>query len=105
MNRKLSQAEVAELVERYRSGRSTYDLAQQFGTDRHTVARHLRRAGIGLRPQRKMTPELIDRAARLYASGSSLAGIGREFGVSPTTIGKALRNAGVLLRDTHGRER
>jgi DNA-binding CsgD family transcriptional regulator len=105
MNRKLSRSEVQELVERYRSGKSTYNLALQFGTDRHTIGRHLRHAGMELRPQRKMTPQQIDEAVRLYADGRSLAAIGKKLGVSPTTIGTALKRVGMRLRDTHGRDR
>jgi transposase-like protein len=88
MNRKLSPVERTQLVEQYQSGKSTYELARQFGTDRHTIARHLRHEGIELRPQRKMTPQRIQRARQLHTAGSSLATIAKQLGVSPTTAGK-----------------
>ena len=36
-NRKLSTAELAQLVELYDLGMSTYKLARKYGTDRHTI--------------------------------------------------------------------
>ena len=42
--RRLSPAELNQLTELYRLGMSTYELARQFGTDRHTITRHLKRA-------------------------------------------------------------
>jgi hypothetical protein len=42
------------------------DLSKKFETHRHTVARQLAQAGIEIRPQRKMTPELLAQATVLY---------------------------------------
>jgi DNA-binding CsgD family transcriptional regulator len=103
MTRRLSPTELSQLTELYRLGMSTYKLARQFGTDRHTVARHLRRDGVELRPRQKLTPQLAKQAKQLYADGASLAVIGKQLGLSPTTVGKALTNADVGLRDRHGR--
>ena len=103
MIHRLTPDELCQLIELYRSGISTYKLARQFGTDRHTVTGHLRRGGVELRPREKMTPALAEEAKRLYADGHSLAVIGKQLGFSHTTVGKALTNADVKLRDTHGR--
>ncbi len=103
MNRRLSPTELSQMIELYRLGKSTYELARRFGTDRHTITRHLRYDGVELRSRQKVTPQLVEKAKRLYADGYSLAVIGRQFGVSPTTIGTVLKKAGVKLRDTHAR--
>lgn len=103
MTRRLTPAELDQVVELYRMGLSTYKLAKQFGTDRHTITGHLRRGGVELRSSHILTPKLIAQAAQDYREGRSLATIGERFGVSPTTIGTALRKAGVRLRDSHGR--
>jgi DNA-binding CsgD family transcriptional regulator len=105
MTRRLTPAEVTQLIELYRDGLSTYKLARQYGTDRHTIANHLRRGGVQLRPRQKMTPQLAEQAKRLYGDGYSLAVISKQLGFSPTTIGKALTNDGMKLRDPHGRPR
>ena len=104
MTRRLGPAELQQVIELYRCGLSTYRLARQFGTDRHTITRHLRNDGVELRPRQKLTPQLAERAKRLYIEGHSLALIGKEVGLTPTAVGNALRRTGVKLRDTHGRE-
>ena len=103
MTGRLSPTELNQLSELYRLGKSTYELARVFKTDRHTITRHLRRGAVELGPRQKMTPQLAERAKRLYADGYSLAVIGKQLGVSFTTIGAVLTKGGVRLRDTHGR--
>ena len=98
MNRKLSPAERAQLTEQYRDGMSALGLARQFKMDRHTVAAHLGREGVVIRPQLKMTSRLVGRAKELYAEGQSLAAIGNQLGIEASTVGKALKRAGVKLR-------
>jgi hypothetical protein len=61
---------------------------------RHTVAAHLEREGVAVRPQRKMSPRLIERAEQLYADGHSLVAIGKQLGVEASTVGKARRSNG-----------
>jgi DNA invertase Pin-like site-specific DNA recombinase len=104
MTRRLTPEELSQVLELYRLGVSTYKLARQFGTDRHTITRHLRQGGVELRSRQKLTPQLTEQAKRLYADGYSLAAIGKQVGLTPTAVGTALRRTGVKLRDTHGRE-
>jgi len=91
--RMLSPDEVAELVETHRRGASQRELARTYGVHRHTVDRHLERAGVAKRPVAKMTPARVERAKELYALGWSTNRIGRELGVSGSTVWKALRRA------------
>ena len=50
---------------------------RQYGINRHTVAKHLKRDGITVRgAQRKLTPDLIEQAAQHYTSGESLVEVG-----------------------------
>lgn len=95
--------ELQRIFDLYRSGQSTYQLARQFGTNRHTITSHLRRGGVTLRSREKLTPELIEQAAQLYVAGQSLATIGKQLGLSPMTVGKAIISTGIKLRDRHGR--
>jgi DNA-directed RNA polymerase specialized sigma24 family protein len=98
MNRKLNPDEQAELVVLYQAGASMLELSRKFETHRNTVVAHLRRAGVEIRPQRKMTPRLLDRAKLLYADGHSLTEVGKQLDVEASTVGKALKHAGVKLR-------
>jgi DNA invertase Pin-like site-specific DNA recombinase len=88
MTRRLTPDELQQVLELYRLGKSTCTLAREFGTDRHTITRHLRRGGVALRSQPKLTPELAEQANQLYADNSSLAAIGKQVGVTPTAVGE-----------------
>jgi DNA-binding XRE family transcriptional regulator len=54
-NRKLSSDELAELVDCYRHGALASELAEQYGIHRQTVIAHLKREGVAVRPQVKLT--------------------------------------------------
>jgi len=104
-NRRLTLAERVQLAEQYQLGLSALDLARQYGINRHTVAKHLRKEGVTLRgSQIKLTQNLLAKAAQLYADGQSLADVGAHLAVDASTVHKALKKAGVKMRDTHGRE-
>jgi IS30 family transposase len=103
MNRRLTPDELNQVFELYRLGKSTYKLARQFGTNRHSITSHLQRAGITLRSPQKLTSQMTEEAKQLYADGYSLAAIGKQVGVTPTAVGNALKRTGVQLRDRHGR--
>jgi hypothetical protein len=103
MTRRLSSGELLRVMELYRHGLSTYQLARQFGTDRHAITRHLRLGGVELRPRHRFTPELVEQATRLYLEGSSLAAISKQVGLTPAAVSTALKRAGVELRDRPGR--
>jgi DNA-binding CsgD family transcriptional regulator len=103
MTRRLTPDELQQVLELYRLGKSTYTLARQFGTDRHTITGHLRRGGVSLRSRQKLTPQLVEQAARLYAAGHSLATIGKQLSLSPMTVRKAVTSTGIPLRDRQGR--
>jgi DNA invertase Pin-like site-specific DNA recombinase len=103
MTRRLTPDELQQVLELDRLGKSTYTLARQFGTDRHTTTRHLRRGGVTLRSRQKLTPELAEQAKQLYADNYSLAAIGKQVGLTPTAVSDALKRAGVQRRKCHGR--
>ena len=102
--RRLNAEQVQVLVEHYQQGRTTYELAKQFGIHRVTVSQHLRRSGVTMRRQ-GLSDEALLEAARLYESGSSLARLADRFGVDPKTISSGLGRMGLMMRDSHGRAR
>jgi transposase-like protein len=93
--------EVSDLLTAYESGTTIAELAMRFQVHRHTVTKHLDRAGVPRR-QEGLTPEQVGEATQLYLAGSSLAQIAQCFGVYPQSIRYRLQQAGVRLRPRPG---
>ena len=98
----LNPTELNQIVERYQAGATVYELADQFGVNRNTVAGHLKAQGVRLR-RTSLTETEMAQAIALYATGLSTARVGAQLGRDHSTIWHALRHAGVQLRDAHGR--
>ena len=88
--RRLNEAQVAEMTTKYNAGATVYELATEFGCHRATVAERLKKAGVVMRLQ---SPEVaaIDSMERLYRSGLLYPEIGRQLGYSANTVRKYLR--------------
>lgn len=93
--------EVVELVQRYKAGTTTYELAALYGCKRQTISGKLRSAGVMLRMD-SPSEEQIDEMVRLYESGLSLVRVGDRIGVSARTVLKYLRKRAVRVRDSRG---
>jgi lambda repressor-like predicted transcriptional regulator len=102
--RRLTAAQVIEMVERYEEGATVYELSTEFGCHRTTVSARLKNAGVSLRLQ-SPTSDVIDLMAKLYASGLSSIEIGERLGYCANTVRNGLQGKGIQLRDTHGRDR
>lgn len=100
---RLNDIQVDELLVAYRSGRTTYQLATQFGIHRTTVSNLLLREAVAIR-NASLTQDQTQDAVSLYRSGLSLAGVGNRLGCDPGTVRLALIAVHEPRRDTHGRE-
>ncbi len=97
-NRKLSHAEVVELVDAYKAGVSQRELTRRFGLHEQTVRAHLRRQEVAFRSQRVLADAQEAEAARLYVEETwLLAEVAACFGVGQTAIRNLLvrRRGGV----------
>ena len=92
--RRLERAEVAALVEAYRSGAGVQELAARYGLHRNSVRDTLRRQGVSPR-QRSLNPRQVRETSELYASGRSIAELADRFNVHPSTAWRALKSGGV----------
>lgn len=98
-NRKLSPAEVGELVDAYEGGASQAELTRRFGLHEQTVRAHLRRQGVSLRPLRALTETQEVETVRLYVEETwSLAELAARFKVGQTAIRNLLVRRGVERR-------
>jgi DNA invertase Pin-like site-specific DNA recombinase len=100
----LSNDQIQQLIAGYQSGSTVYELADQFGIDRKTVSRILRRHDIPMR-RTGLLPEQIDEATRLYEDGWSTAQIAAHLHTDQRTVQRRLSERHVTMRDTHGRPR
>ncbi len=94
---RLTDPQRSDLVQRYEGGESANSLAAEFGIDRRTATRLIRKAGAGIR-YRVIDQVDVDQASALYKSGFSLARVGDELGVSARTVLNLLRLAGIPTR-------
>jgi hypothetical protein len=102
--RQLDADQVQELIARYQTGATVYELGDGFNIERRTVSNILHRHGVPMR-RRGLTREQVDDAIHLYNLGWSLARIGEYLDVAHTTVLTKLRERGIPTRDTHGRSR
>lgn len=103
VQRRLSAAEIEQLIRRYREGASIDGLAHYYEVHRTTVIHHLDRAGVARRRvARKMTDESVALAAARYEQGASLALVARELRVHQRALAREFRRAGATIRPRRG---
>ena len=96
--RRLTDVETRELIQRYEAGETVYQLGDAYNINRKTVSRILKRNGITTR-WRKLTPNQINDAIRLYESGLSLQATADRIGVNHSTIRWHLEQRGITRRE------
>lgn len=96
--RLLRADEIEALIAGYTEGATLRELAARFGIHRHTVAKHLKDAGVQRRLQ-PLTASQIEEAARLYAEGMSVMEVGAKLGVHGSTVSLVLKRHGVARRN------
>ena len=82
----------------YRSGKTTYELAEQYGCHRRTIVDTLKKQGIvpnKAKSQKKLNVETV---IKMYSEFHSAEEIGNLFGVGRDVIVKCLRKNGVAIR-------
>lgn len=86
-----------QVIAGYRSGATVYQLGDQFGIDRKTVSRILRRHNIPMR-RTSLTPEQLDQAIQLHRNGWSTAQIAEHFDTTQRTVQRRLAERGIMMR-------
>lgn len=96
---RLTGAIVAEMVESYRAGRSSNDLARAHDVSKQSVLRLLQKQGVERR-RRGLSDDQVADAVRLYEAGLSVAAVAECVGAVPSTTYRTLQRAGVAFRPT-----
>ena len=101
--RRLSPADIDDLISTYQAGATISQLANEFGIHRTTVTGHLDRNGIPRHHDQTVWDDgLLRQAAKLYATGLSLADVADQFGIDAQTVANRFRRAGVSVRPRRG---
>lgn len=91
---RVDQQQALKFVASYLDGLRVSQLAAQFGVHGTTVRAHLRRAGVELRPFRKLSPDQIVEVRQLHTTGVPQVDLATQFGVTITTIHRLLTETG-----------
>lgn len=97
--KRLSNTEKAEIIQRYQSGENTNQLAAAYGCHRNTISNTLKKAGIDVTIKKIGIVFEPEEAIELYTKGWKSKDIGKKLGVSELTIRKCLRERGVKIRN------
>lgn len=89
VQRRITNREAEQIGAQYQNGRSTYELAKEWGVNRETVSLALRRARVPPRCPR-LTNAQLQEAHGLHRDGWSLNQLGKKYGIDPKTMKKRL---------------
>lgn len=101
--KRLSSAETAMVIQGYQSGKTTYQLAEEFDCHRQTISDILKRHSIKVDKRKAQKKLDADEVVAMYMDGHSSTEIGEKFGVHPQAVLRCLRNHGVEIRSRGNR--
>ena len=99
---RLNNEEITQIVDGYKSGLNTNELARKFNCHKVTISNKLKAAGVKIRrlpPSNKQIVKMME----LYQSDLSLEEVGKQVGTSASTVLRSLRGRGVKTRGPHER--
>ncbi|MFF2556794.1 helix-turn-helix domain-containing protein [Nocardia sp. NPDC058058] len=97
VERRLSKSMIEELIQGYRDGSSTAELASRYGVSKSAVLALLTKRGTSRRYQ-SMTVADVARAEQLYLNGHSLTACSKLTGFPASSINRALNKRGTSMR-------
>lgn len=98
--KRLSDSEISQIVERYSEGASTYELAAAFGCHRSTISRALKESGIEVTHEAAKREALTEQVLQMYADYCKPVDIGKELGINAATVRKILHENGAHIRSS-----
>lgn len=86
------------IIAKYQQGRSTYELAKEFGCHRATISRALKDNGIEVTNQCAKKTVLAEMIMQMYSEWYKPQEIGEALGVSADTVRRILHENNVYIR-------
>lgn len=94
----LSDSEISEIISKYKAGKSTYELAEEYGCHRYTISKHLKEAGIEVSNRVARKESLVGLILQLYSEWYKPTEIAKSLGISADSVRRCLKENGVELR-------
>lgn len=88
---RLSQAQIAELVQLYVEGDRSPELSKRFDVSEASIVNVLKRQGVEIRGNARVTAAQVPEMRRLRQRGMTYQAIGDRFGITRTSVAKRLK--------------
>lgn len=98
LQRILSDAEIIEIAEAYLHGKTTYQLAEQYGCCRRAIVNALKKNSITATKAKAQEALDKDDVIKMYSEFHTTAEIAKKYGVDPNSVIRCLRSSGVAIR-------
>jgi len=93
------------IIEQYKNGSSTRQIAKQYGVNKNTITKFLRENNVTIREKHESLHSVIEKNKQevitLYTGGESSAEIGKKFGVTAPVVIKFLKRWGIPITDPY----
>lgn len=96
--KRLSDDEIRQIVDKYKAGATTYELAAEFGCHRRTISRALKKSGIEVSIKTESKDGVVATILHLYDDHMSALDIGKKLDIGEKTVRRILRENGVRIR-------
>ena len=94
----LSNKEISEIVVKYSSGISTYELAKEYGCHRRTISDNLKKQGIKVTNQLMERKGVVELVMQMYSEYYKPADIAKAVGINVDSVRKILKENNVYIR-------
>lgn len=97
--KRMNGNEILSLITAYNDGKTTYELAEQYGCHRQTISSMLKKHGINVtkcKAKEKLNPEDV---VFMYENMHTSEEIAKKYKVTPQVIITCLRSHGIKIRD------
>ena len=94
----LSNNEVLEIISKYKAGKSTYELAQEYGCHRRTISDNLKKQGIKVTNQLMERKGVVELVMQMYSEYYKPDDIAKAVGINVDSVRKILKENNVYIR-------
>ena len=94
----MSEDDILNIIEEYKAGTNSNELAKKYGYTRQTIVYHLKKRGVRVTMVKNEIADNIPEIVALYADGMKISEIALQYNVGQSTIQKYLHLGGAKIR-------